>query len=104
MRQTKHLLAILAMMDGQSFEQKALGLIDHFTGRLFYRGLEGRLNSDCYAACLRRVLGQTEERIALAQDGARYHTGAARRGFFEQRADRLTAFTVAELLAGLQSG
>jgi len=68
---------------------KVLGLIDYFTGRLFYQGWEGRLNSDAHAAFLRRVLEQTDQHLVLVQDGARYHTSAAMKSFFEQRFDGL---------------
>lgn len=71
---------------------KVLGLIDYFTGYLFYQGWEGRLNSDCYAAFLKRVLKQTDQHLVLVQDGARYHTSAAMKSFFEQHAARLTVF------------
>ncbi len=71
---------------------KVLGLIDYFTGRLFYQGWEGRLNSACYAAFLQRVLEQTDQHIVLVQDGAPYHTSAAMQSFFAQHADRLTVF------------
>jgi transposase len=37
-------------------------------------------------------LEQTDQHIVLAQDGARYHTSAAMKLFFEQHADRLTVF------------
>ena len=69
-----------------------LGLIDYFTGRLFYQGQEGRLNSDSYAAFLKRVLEQTDRHIVLVQDGAKYHTSAAMRSFFAQHTDRMTVF------------
>lgn len=71
---------------------KVLGLIDYFTGRFYYRCQEGRLNSECYAAFLQQVLHQTRKHVILVQDGARYHTSAAMRQFFEQHRDRLTVF------------
>lgn len=69
---------------------KVLGLIDYFTGRFFHRCQESRLNSQTYEAFLREVLSQTRKHIILIQDGARYHTSAAMKAFFERRADRLT--------------
>ena len=53
---------------------KVFGLIEYFTGRFFYQGQEGRLNSAAYIAFLQRVLEQTTQPIVLIQDGARYHT------------------------------
>jgi transposase len=71
---------------------KVLGLIDYFTGRFYYRCQEGRLNSASYAAFIEQVLRQTRKHIILIQDGARYHTSAAMKPFFEQHRDRLTVF------------
>ena len=71
---------------------KVFGLIEYFTGRFFYQGQEGRLNSTAYLAFLRRVLAQTTQPILLIQDGARYHTSAATKAFFAQQAPRLQVF------------
>ena len=71
---------------------KVFGLIDYFTGRLFYQGQEGRLNSATYIAFLKSVLEQTTHPIILIQDGARYHTSAETKAFFAQQAARLQVF------------
>jgi transposase len=71
---------------------KIFGLIDYFTGRLFYQGQEGRLNSATYIAFLKGVLEYTTQSILLIQDGARYHTSAATKAFFAQQAARLQVF------------
>ena len=71
---------------------KVFGLIDYFTGCLFYQGQEGRLNSAAYTAFLRRVLEQTTPPIVLIQDGAQYHTSAETKAFFAQQATRLQVF------------
>jgi transposase len=71
---------------------KVFGLIEYFTGRLFYQGQEGRLNSTTYITFLTRVLEQTPRPILLIQDGARYHTSAATKAFFAQQAARLQVF------------
>src|SRR4029453_6087575 len=68
---------------------KVFGLIDYFTGRLFYQGQQGRLNSGAYIAFLTRVLEQTTHPIVLIQDGARYHTSAETKAFFARQAPRL---------------
>jgi len=68
------------------------GLIDYFTGRLFYQGHEGRLNSATYMAFLMRVLEHTTPPIVLIQDGAKYHTSAERKVFFAQQTTRLQVF------------
>ncbi len=73
---------------------KVFGLIDFFTGRLFYKGEKGKLNSDTYIAFLTELLGQCAGPIFLVQDGATYHTSKKTRQFFEIHADR---FTVTQL-------
>ena len=71
---------------------KVFGLIEYFTGRLFYQGQEGRLNSATYIAFLKGVLKQTTRPIILIQDGARYHTSAETKDFFAQQTARLQVF------------
>jgi transposase len=71
---------------------KVFGLIDYFTGRFFYQGQAGRLNSTAYITFLKRVLEQTTQPILLIQDGAKYHTSAETQAFFAQQTARLTIF------------
>jgi transposase len=71
---------------------KIFGLIDYFTGCLFYQGQEGRLNSAAYVAFRRRVLAQTTQPIVLIQDGAKYHTSSETKAFFAQQTARLQVF------------
>ena len=63
--------------------------MEYFTGRFFYQGQEGRLNSTAYTAFLTRVLEQTTQPIILIQDGAKYHTSAETKAFFAQQTTRL---------------
>lgn len=71
---------------------KVFGLIEYFSGRFFYPGQEGRLNSTAYIAFLTRVLAQTTHPILLIQDGAKYHTSAETKAFFAQQTARLEVF------------
>ncbi len=71
---------------------KVFGLLEYFTGRFFYQGPDGRLNSTAYIAFLRRVLAQTRQPLLLVQDGAKYHTSAETKAFFQQQATRLEVF------------
>ena len=71
---------------------KVFGLIEYFTGRLFYQGQEGRLNSTAYIAFLKGVLAQTTHPILLIQDGAKYHPSAETKAFFAQHVARLQVF------------
>lgn len=69
---------------------KVFGLIDYFSGRFFYKGHEGRLNSESYVAFLLDVLSQTRRHVVVIQDGARYHTSQVMQDFFKAYAARLT--------------
>lgn len=71
---------------------KVFGLIDFFSGRLFWKGQTDRFNAASYIAFLEEVLAQTQQHLLLIQDGARYHTSKAVRDFFATHADRLTRY------------
>ena len=74
---------------GKRKGSKVFGLIESFTGRLFYQGQDGRLNSAAYIPFLTRVLAQTTQPSILIQDGAKYHTSAETKAFFAQQTARL---------------
>jgi transposase len=74
---------------GRRKAYKVFGLIEYFSGRLFYRGLDGKFNGDSYVAFLTWVLAQTTEPLFLVQDGAPYHRSAPVKAFFAQHHDRL---------------
>jgi transposase len=82
----------LVKTSGKRKGYKVFGLIDYFSGRLFYKGHTGRFTSTSYQAFLREVLAQTQQHLVLIQDGARYHTSADMLHFFEQHQDRLTVY------------
>ncbi len=71
---------------------KVFGLIEYFTGRLFYRGQTERFTADSYCAFLQTVLASTTQPVILIQDGARYHTAAKTQAFFATHAQRLTVY------------
>jgi transposase len=71
---------------------KVFGLIEFFSGRVFYQGLQERFNSERYQDFLRQVLNDTSQHLILIQDGATYHTSKSTRAFFEAHQDRLTVF------------
>jgi len=78
---------------GKRRAYKVFGLIEYFSGRLFYRGQTDKFNADSYQAFLRSVLRKAQGRpILLIQDGARYHTCAAMQEFFAQHRDCLTVY------------
>src|SRR6185503_6076407 len=74
---------------GRRKAYKVFGLIELFSGRLFYQGIEGRFNGPSYIAFLSTVLAQTTAPLFLVQDGAPYHRAAPVTAFFEQHRDRL---------------
>jgi len=69
---------------------KVFGMIEFFSGHLFYQGIEDKFNAESYQAFLLTVLAQTTEHLFLIQDGAKYHTSKAMKQFFAQHADRIT--------------
>jgi len=79
----------LVKTGGKRKGYKVFGLIDYFTGRVFWQGHTGRFNAESYCTFLAGVLTQTTQPIILIQDGARYHTAAKTREFFAQHAPRL---------------
>ena len=79
----------LVKTGGRRKGYKVFGLIDYFTGRVFWQGHTGRFNAASYCAFLAGVLAETTQPIILIQDGARYHTAAKTQAFFAQHADRL---------------
>jgi transposase len=74
---------------GRRKAYKVFGLIEFFSGRLFYRGVEGKFNAQSYRAFLEWVLDQTATPLFLVQDGAPYHRAAALRPFWDAHRGRL---------------
>lgn len=73
---------------------KVFGLIDYFSGRFFYKCQQERFTSDSYARFLKEVLAGTRKHIILIQDGAKYHTSAAMREFFNKHQQRMSVYTL----------
>ncbi len=71
---------------------KVLGLIDYFTGRLFYRGQTERFTATRYCAFLTSVLAATTQPLMVIQDGARYHTAKETQTFVATQAERLSVY------------
>jgi transposase len=69
---------------------KIWGLVDYFTGQLFWKGQTGRFRAESYCEFLEMVLKQTDRPIILIQDGARYHTAKRTKQFIEEHKARLT--------------
>jgi transposase len=77
---------------GKRKAYKVFGLIEFFSGRLFYQGIEGRFNATTYQAFLEQVLAQTTAPLFLVQDGAKYHHAATLQPFWHAHRARL--FTI----------
>lgn len=75
---------------GKRKAYKVFGFIEFFSGRLFYRGIDGKFNADSYQAALQEVMFQTKKHLFLIQDGAKYHTSKAMKKFFEEHRNRIT--------------
>lgn len=73
-------------------DYKVFGAIEFFSGKLLYKGIEERFNSDSYPAFLQYLLSQFSGPIILIQDGARYPTSKATRDFIAQHPDRLIVY------------
>lgn len=73
---------------------KVFGLLDYFTGQLFYTGHTERFNAAGYCEFLRGGLEQTPstQKIMVVQDGARYHTAKATKEFIALHAERLSVY------------
>jgi transposase len=71
---------------------KVLGLIDYFSGRLFYQGDTARFTATRYCEFLLSVLMATSGPISLIQDGARYHTAKETQAFVARHAVRLRVY------------
>ena len=69
---------------------KVFGLIEYFSGRFFYKTMEGRLNSPSYKEFLKEVMRRTRKHIILIQDGAKYHKSKETREFFEEKKERVS--------------
>ncbi len=82
----------LVKTGGKRKGYKVLGMIDYFTGRLFFHGQTERFTAERYCAFLTTVLAQTDQRLIVIQDGARYHTAAETQRFVAEHADRLTVY------------
>lgn len=82
----------LVKTTGKRKGYKVFGLIDYFSGQLFYHGTTERFTAETYCAFLTTVLAQTQRPIMLIQDGARYHTAAKTRAFIAAQAERLTVY------------
>ena len=79
---------------GKRKAYKVFGLIEFFSGRLFYQGIDGKFTAQSYIAFLTQVLEQTTEPLFLVQDGAPYHRAAAVKAFFVEHRDRLQVTTL----------
>jgi len=75
---------------GKRKAYKVFGLIEYFSGRLFYQGIDGKFNSESYQAFLGQVLAQTRKHLFLIHDGAKYHTSKATQKFLTDHQERLT--------------
>jgi len=80
----------LVKTTGKRKGYKVIGMIDYFTGRLFFQGSTERFTASRYCEFLATILAATKRAVVLIQDGARYHTAAETQAFIATHATRLT--------------
>ncbi|MDQ2809613.1 MAG: IS630 family transposase [Chloroflexota bacterium] len=71
---------------------KVWGLVEWFSGDLFWAGQAERLNGAGYCAFLGQILAQTERPLVVIQDGARYHTSKEVQAWQAAQGGRLTVY------------
>jgi transposase len=69
---------------------KVMGMVDYFSGRLFFEGSTERLTAKRYCAFLASILAATTQPVVVIQDGASYHTAGETKRFAAEHAERLT--------------
>jgi transposase len=75
---------------GKRKAYKVFGMIEYFSGRLFYQGIQGKFNSESYQAFLLKGLRETRKHWFLIHDGAKYHTSKVTQKFLAEHRDRIT--------------
>ncbi len=84
--------APLVRTSGKRKGYKVFGLLDYFSGRLFYHGQTERFTAATYCAFLEQVLAQTDQPVIIVQDGARYHTAVETRRWLGEHAERVMTY------------
>ena len=82
----------LVRTSGKRKGYKVFGLLDYFSGRLFYHGQTERFTAATYCAFLEQVLTQTDQPLIIVQDGARYHTAVETRRWLVDHAARVMTY------------
>ena len=71
---------------------KVWGLVEWFSGQIFWAGQAERLTGTGYCAFLDGILARTTQFVVVIQDGARYHTSKEVQAWQAARATRLTVY------------
>lgn len=71
---------------------KVFGMLEWFSGELFWSGHKGRFNAQNYCDFIAGLLAKTTRHLIIIQDGARYHTAQQTRAWLAQHADRVTVY------------
>ncbi len=71
---------------------KLWGLVEWFSGQVWWAGQAERLTGVGYCAFLAEVLARTTQPVVLVQDGARYHTSKAVQEWQAAQGARLTVY------------
>ena len=70
--------------NGNRKSYKIFGLIEYFTGKLIYQGIEGKLNSDSYIEFLKGAKKRIKGKAIIIHDGARYHRSSKTQEFYKE--------------------
>jgi transposase len=82
----------VALTTGRRKGYKVWGLVEWFSGRLFWLGQAERLTGAGYCAFLGQLLATTDRPLVVIQDGARYHTSKEVQAWQATHAARLTVY------------
>lgn len=71
---------------------KVFGMLEWFSGQMFWSGHDGRFNAHSYCAFIAELLAKSRQHLIIIQDGARYHTAAYTRAWLAEQAARVTVY------------
>ena len=77
---------------GRRCGYKVFGMLEWFSGELFWAGQKGRFNAQSYCDFIGELLHKTTRHLIIIQDGARYHTAQQTREYMTAHAARITVY------------
>lgn len=74
---------------GNRKSYKIFGLIEYFTGKLIYQGIDSRINSTSYIDFLKFAQKKIKGNAIIIHDGARYHKSALTKEYYQSVKNRI---------------